>query len=166
MDVYIEILNGKTITLNNIDSNINIKTIKEKIQEKDTLTSVDRQRLFFNEKLLEDEFTLNDYNIKNDDTIIMILKVKLLNKCIEHIATYLKTHNCKDIINKFEIGNFTDDDIKESCKLHPIFSNGKTFNKDMLNEKFQYEFEEDEIKDIIGEDYHIQEITVKEINNN
>ena len=75
--IYINLLCKKKFI---IDANIHekIKSIKEKINKSENIC-IDDQNLFFCDKLLEDEKSINDYNIEENDIIICIVFDKYLN---------------------------------------------------------------------------------------
>lgn len=72
MEILIKVITGKTIILN-VDSYDQIKQVKEKIQDKEKI-SIDKQRLIFLGKPLENNKTLSNYNIKNNSYLYLVLK--------------------------------------------------------------------------------------------
>ena len=72
--IFISTLTGKIIK---IDANFfdTMHDIKEKIQKKEGIPICD-QRFIFNGRQLEDDFTLGDYNIRENDKIFLVLRLK------------------------------------------------------------------------------------------
>ncbi|CAL5089034.1 unnamed protein product [Urochloa decumbens] len=69
MQIFVKILNGKTITIE-VESSDKIYKIKAKIQEKEHIDP-EQQRLFFVCKKLEDEHTVADYHIRPRSTMYL-----------------------------------------------------------------------------------------------
>ena len=74
MQIFIKTLTGKTLTVDT-DSSETVETIKQKIQEKEGIPP-DQMRLVFAGKQLEDNRTMNDYNIGNDATVHLVLRLR------------------------------------------------------------------------------------------
>jgi len=72
VNIFVKTQNGKSITLE-LQPFYTIKNVKIKIEEKEGIPR-DQQSLIFSGKLLQDERTLGDYNIKTDYTLQMILR--------------------------------------------------------------------------------------------
>ena len=74
MKIIIETLTQKTFELE-VEPNDTIENVKEKIQDKEGIPP-DQQILRLGYKVLEDEKTIEDYNIKKGDTLILQLKIR------------------------------------------------------------------------------------------
>ena len=76
MSIYINILGRKKFLINAIASE-KIDKLKEDIQEKENIP-IQEQNLFFCDQELSD-YSLNHYNIENDDIILCIIFDKYIN---------------------------------------------------------------------------------------
>lgn len=74
MEIKIKTLTGK-ITKINIDENILVKQIKNKLQELEGIEP-DQQRIIFNGKVLNDETILNISELKSDSILHLILALR------------------------------------------------------------------------------------------
>ena len=76
---------GRSITME-VDSQDTIGNIKAKIQDREGVRP-EEQRLLFHGKQLEDEYTLNDYQIENSSTLHLVMRLKGgSNSFVETIA--------------------------------------------------------------------------------
>jgi ubiquitin len=74
IELYVKTLTGKTITIY-VDPSETIGHLKNLIQDKQG-SPPDQQRLIYDTIQLEDDRTLNDYNIQNESTIYMVLRLR------------------------------------------------------------------------------------------
>lgn len=97
--IFVKMNQGNTITLSGMTAETSIETIKEAIENKEGLPTVE-QRLIFAGKQLEDNKTLKDYNINKNSTLHSVLR---LRGGIGERAVVLKV-----IAAKMQRGNVTD----------------------------------------------------------
>jgi large subunit ribosomal protein L40e len=74
IQMFIKTLTGQTLTLN-LNSGANVGFVKKKIHDQ-TGVPANQQRLVFVGKQLEDDRTLADYNIQNESTLSMVLRLR------------------------------------------------------------------------------------------
>jgi hypothetical protein len=75
MLIYVRTLTGKVIRLYNVESTDTVDDIKLRIEAEEEIPA-DQQRLIFSGIQLEDGRTLQDYNIQNEHTFHLVLRLR------------------------------------------------------------------------------------------
>ena len=74
MRIFVAMLSGRSITIE-VDAEDTVENIKAKVQDREGVRPED-QRLLFHGKQLEDEYTLNDYQIVNSSTLHLVMRLR------------------------------------------------------------------------------------------
>ena len=124
--ILFTMLTGKNFYLL-VQSSDTLKETKIKIENKEKIP-LEQQRLLFAGKELEDNKTFNDYNIKNEDTIHLALRlkgvIKILIKTINQKILNLDA-NYSDTIKDIKIKIEEKEGILPNHRYHLIFSGKK-----------------------------------------
>lgn len=76
IEVKVKCCSGNGVAINiKIDVNNTVYDLKSKIDARQGVPP-DQQRLLFGHKILEDDHTLNNYNIKNGSVLVMMLHLR------------------------------------------------------------------------------------------
>ena len=73
--IFINLVNGQTITLDNVATSDTIFNLKRKVEDKEGIPP-NAQRLIFNGKDVEDRSTVVECNIKKESTIQLVLRLR------------------------------------------------------------------------------------------
>lgn len=74
MKIFIVTFSGRSITME-VDPQDKVASIKAKLQDREGVQP-EEQRLLFQGKQLEDEYTLDDYQIEKNSTVHLVIRVR------------------------------------------------------------------------------------------
>ena len=121
MQLFVKTLTGKTISIE-VEEGESIEDVKAKISEKEGIPP-EQQRLIFGGQQLQDAKTLGDYDVGDDATLHLVLRLRggLFGKgAVPVDEAFVKEHlrgltdKDRELMNQFIAATATTDDIKES----------------------------------------------------
>ena len=128
MQLFVKTLTGKTVSIE-VEEGESIEDVKAKIAEKEGIPP-EQQRLIFGGQQLQDSKTLDDYNVGDDATLHLVLRLrggtywsgitdKLLGRGLLRVEeSFVKKHlrgitdNDRELMNAFVAQSQTESDTK------------------------------------------------------
>ena len=182
MIIFVEILTGKLIKIE-VEPSDTIENLKDKVKCKEGIPAED-QNYVFADKKLEDEKTLEDYNIQEESKLYLVLirgcrlppiyinyegKKTEMRICICHGVKFLKEQIEKQfkIKPEFQVLRLNGEILKDKNKKN-ILKNLKSYSIiDLINTKPKEDFEVDDNEeyfevDDIEEDFEVDDNDFKE----
>jgi large subunit ribosomal protein L40e len=147
MQIFVKTINGKTITINNMDAHDTIRILKFKIQD-DVGIPVANQRLIFQGKQLEDNSAISDYNIQKESQLWLVLRLigggkmrcNKIGKFGKSIDLTMRCNNTNQKLNFFIPPNLTMEYLHRSiCEHLAIRSSDYTSQRgDLVFDRSEY----------------------------